>query len=241
MSNNTMSNNTMSKELVKLPALIHPALAAQSSEQPLKLKQFKLQTPKLSSVIQKRFVWKSLLFLTTIAAGLSIAPKAFAALHVGDTGREVRNLQKALGISTDGIYGTQTEQAVTRYQRSCGLEVDGIAGTSTLSSIAAGDCIASGGYRPIYPGGGFLPIQPGDQSGGQSGGRGGPYTVVVPGSSSDRLAAVQQIVPEASRDNARGERGEFINAGGYGTRSAAERISNRLKDIGLPARVDFRP
>ncbi len=181
----------------------------------------------------KKLAWNSLLSLTAIAAGFSIAPKAFAALHVGDTGREVRQLQRALGISEDGIYGSQTESAVIRYQQNCGLEVDGVAGTATLSSIAAGNCIANGGFTPLFPGDGLVPLQPGTST--------GPYVVVVPGGSSDRLAAVRQVVPEASRANAGDLRGEYINAGGYGTRSAARRISDRLRDKGLPARVDFRP
>ena len=116
-----------------------------------------LQPVKHSSLASKQFswkrvAWKSLISVTAIAIGLSIAPKAFAALHPGDSGREVRNLQKALGISADGVYGLQTEQAVTRYQQSCGLEVDGVAGTETLSSIADGNCIANGGFVPLNPG-----------------------------------------------------------------------------------------
>ena len=181
----------------------------------------------------KKLTWNSLICLTTIAAVFSITPKAFAALHVGDTGREVRNLQKALGISTDGVYGSQTESAVIRYQRSCGLDADGVAGTATLSSIAAGNCVANGGFTPLFPGDGFVPLQPGTSA--------GPYVVVVPGGSSNRLAAVQQVVPGASRANTDDLRGTFINAGGYGSRSEARRVSNRLRNTGLPARVNFRP
>ena len=204
-----------------------------ASLQPAKLQPVKLSSlaPKRSA--WKRFAWKSLISVTAIATGLSIAPNAFAALYLGDTGKEVRNLQKALGISRDGIYGSQTEQAVTRYQRSCGLQVDGVAGTETLSSIAAGNCTANGGFVPINPGNGFLPLQPGITA--------GPYVVVVPGSSSDRLAEVQRVVPEARTASASGLRGDYINAGGYGTRSAARRVSDQLQNNGLPARVDFRP
>jgi peptidoglycan hydrolase-like protein with peptidoglycan-binding domain len=201
------------------------------------MKLIALQTPKSLRFAPKRFVWKSLIFITTIATGLSIAPNAFAALYPGDTGREVRNLQKALGISRDGIYGSQTEQAVIRYQRSCGLQVDGVAGTETLSSIAAGNCRANRVSSSLDSGDGSLLLQP-DEAGFATA---GPYVVAVPGSGSDRLARVQQIVPGAVIADARGERGEYINAGGYGTRSAADRVSDRLKNNGLPARVEFRP
>ncbi|HEY9641645.1 MAG TPA: peptidoglycan-binding domain-containing protein [Coleofasciculaceae cyanobacterium] len=205
--------------------LIHPASAEPHSEDSSKLKPFKLQTWKMS-----RVACTGLLSLATIASILSIAPQALAALRFGDTGSEVSRLQNALGIPADGIFGSQTEAAVLSYQRQCGLQVDGIAGTQTLSSLAAGSC--SGGFVPLLPSEGG--------SGGSGGSVGtGPYVVVVPGVSSDRLAAVQQIVPGARYDNS--GRGTFINAGGYQTRSGAEGISNRLNNVGLPARVDFRP
>ena len=195
--------------------LIHSAGAEQHSKTPPKLKPFKLQTQKMSSI-----AWRGLLSLVAIASILSIAPKAFAALRLGDTGSEVRYMQLALGISADGVFGPQTEAAVIRFQRQCGLQVDGIAGPQTLDALATGSC----DFRPILPGDSLSE---------------GPYVVAVPGSSSTRLSVVRRIVPTAKLDDA--GRGSFINAGGYSTRSGAEEISDRLKDIGLPARVDFRP
>jgi Putative peptidoglycan binding domain len=202
--------------------LIHPDLAEQHSEDSSKLKPFKVQTWKMS-----RAIWQGMLSLLTIASVLSIAPNALAVLRLGDTGTEVSRLQRSLGISADGIFGSRTEAAVLNFQRQCGLQVDGIAGSETLSALAAGSCTD-----------GFLPLLPGEGGSGGSIGT-GPYVVVVPGSGGDRLSAVQQIVPEARRDDA--GRGSFINAGAYGTRSGAENVSDRLKNIGLPARVDFRP
>jgi hypothetical protein len=196
----------------------HSAVAEQHSKAPPKLKPFKLQTPKMSSGVRK-----GLLSLVAIASVLSIAPKALADLSFGDTGSEVRNLQIALGISPDGVFGRDTESAVLRFQRQCGLEVDGIAGTQTLSALASNSCLADG----------FQPIRPGDSL------SEGPYVVAVPGSSNDRLSAVRQVVPGAVLDDS--GRGSFINAGGYRSRSDADAISDRLKDLGLPARIDFRP
>ncbi len=56
----------------------------------------------------------------------------------GSRGEEVRQIQKklkSLGFYTgsiDGVYGTNTKNAVTAFQRSCGLKADGIAGPTTL-------------------------------------------------------------------------------------------------------------
>ncbi len=56
----------------------------------------------------------------------------------GDEGRQVLLLQEALGgITADGIYGGETEQAVRSFQKSRGLTVDGIAGPQTFAALRA--------------------------------------------------------------------------------------------------------
>ena len=56
----------------------------------------------------------------------------------GSRGNEVRQIQtrlKELGYNPgtiDGIYGTNTQNAVKAFQRDKGLSVDGIAGPKTL-------------------------------------------------------------------------------------------------------------
>jgi cell wall-associated NlpC family hydrolase len=44
-------------------------------------------------------------------------------------------VQQALGISADGVFGTQTRKAVRAYQRAHGLTVDGVAGPQTLATM----------------------------------------------------------------------------------------------------------
>jgi peptidoglycan DL-endopeptidase CwlO len=44
-------------------------------------------------------------------------------------------LQRALGISADGVYGPQTRSTVRAYQAAHGLEVDGVAGPQTLGAL----------------------------------------------------------------------------------------------------------
>ena len=59
----------------------------------------------------------------------------------GSRGEEVRKIQKKLSEwgyysgSVDGIYGTQTKNAVTYFQRKNGLTADGIAGPKTLAAM----------------------------------------------------------------------------------------------------------
>lgn len=56
----------------------------------------------------------------------------------GDTGAVVRDLQKLLGIESDGWYGEKTEAAVRSFQQSVGLIVDGVAGAKTLTALRTG-------------------------------------------------------------------------------------------------------
>lgn len=56
-------------------------------------------------------------------------------LKRGSTGELVKKLQKRLGITVDGIFGPQTEQAVKSFQRVHGLVVDGIVGQKTWDAL----------------------------------------------------------------------------------------------------------
>jgi peptidoglycan hydrolase-like protein with peptidoglycan-binding domain len=57
-------------------------------------------------------------------------------LSSGSEGRQVKMLQAALGgVKVDGVYGTETEEAVRRFQEQHGLTADGVAGPSTTSAI----------------------------------------------------------------------------------------------------------
>ena len=67
---------------------------------------------------------------TTAAAGTG-----GATLKTGAGGGTVVALQRALGVSADGVFGPLTRRAVRRFQRSHGLTVDGIAGPATLRAL----------------------------------------------------------------------------------------------------------
>jgi peptidoglycan hydrolase-like protein with peptidoglycan-binding domain len=78
---------------------------------------------------------------TTTPAAQQV-PAPTANLKPGDTGAQVKVLQRALaslGFSTgkiDGQYGSATQAAVERFQRSAGLKADGIVGPTTLAALA---------------------------------------------------------------------------------------------------------
>jgi peptidoglycan hydrolase-like protein with peptidoglycan-binding domain len=62
----------------------------------------------------------------------------------GATGTVVRRLQRALrrtpdlGITVDGIFGPETEEAVRSFQQGAGLTVDGIVGPLTWNALPNG-------------------------------------------------------------------------------------------------------
>ena len=56
-------------------------------------------------------------------------------LRVGSRGAAVKQLQEALGIGADGIFGSGTKKAVEEYQSANGLDVDGMAGPTTLAKM----------------------------------------------------------------------------------------------------------
>ena len=56
-------------------------------------------------------------------------------LELGSQGPLVAQVQKALQIPADGIFGPQTDDAVRRYQARAGMHVDGIVGPLTWASL----------------------------------------------------------------------------------------------------------
>lgn len=59
-----------------------------------------------------------------------------ATLSVGSRGDDVRELQLALEIKADGVFGSaNTDPALIEYQKANGLTADGICGQATWRSI----------------------------------------------------------------------------------------------------------
>ena len=77
-------------------------------------------------------------------SGLAImAGGAFADQASPVPGNQTAQVQKALGIPADGVYGPQTRGAVRRFQRSHGLAVDGVAGPATLAMLGVSSTSSS--------------------------------------------------------------------------------------------------
>ena len=53
----------------------------------------------------------------------------------GSIGEQVKQIQKALGLKADGIFGKGTEDAVKKFQKDNGLFVDGKVGPKTLDKL----------------------------------------------------------------------------------------------------------
>ena len=74
-----------------------------------------------------------MILITAVIVGGSMS--ALALLKKGTDGPAVEVLQRKLGISADGNFGSGTEDAVKRFQRSKGLTVDGKAGDETWRKL----------------------------------------------------------------------------------------------------------
>ena len=65
-------------------------------------------------------------------------------LKKGSKGSNVKELQEALGLSADGIFGAGTEKAVKQFQETNGLSIDGLVGTKTWEAIIGADTDLTG-------------------------------------------------------------------------------------------------
>lgn len=101
--------------------------------------------------MKRLFVLLSLLLVLSLTAAV-IGTQVSALSKYGSTGGEVTQIQQklsSLGFYTgavDGIYGSQTRDAVTAFQRSVGLTPDGIAGSKTLLYLGLSGSSNNYGY-----------------------------------------------------------------------------------------------
>jgi peptidoglycan hydrolase-like protein with peptidoglycan-binding domain len=155
-----------------------------------------------------------------------------SSLQQAQSVEDIRYLQQQLkdkgfyyGV-IDGVYGSQTTQAVRDFQRAAGLPADGIAGTQTRLALDSYQGHGNIGYE-YYPHGGYGWRSPSRN-----------YVVVVPGSY-DTLYRVNQHVSNAYVSKAK--QGSYVNAGEFNKRDTAESRSKLLQSWGFDARVVYRP
>jgi peptidoglycan hydrolase-like protein with peptidoglycan-binding domain len=89
--------------------------------------------------------------LATDSGSSAQSSESGATLQLGSTGAAVKQLQRKLGVSATGYYGTQTRAAVRRFQRRNGLKADGIAGPRTLRKLGirvTASSYSTGGAQP---------------------------------------------------------------------------------------------
>ena len=98
----------------------------------------------LKKILNHRFVMFSSilgLIIVVVMVGFAKSNEVEALSKYGSRGDEVRKIQEKLkrwgyySGNVDGIYGSQTLEAVKAFQRKNGLTVDGIAGTKTLAAM----------------------------------------------------------------------------------------------------------
>ncbi len=92
--------------------------------------------------MQKKKILLSVLLILSVFTVFIISDTGANALSkYGSSGNEVVQIQQKLSSlgyyngPIDGVYGTQTKNAVIRFQKDCGLTADGIVGTKTLSYL----------------------------------------------------------------------------------------------------------
>ena len=89
--------------------------------------------------MEKNNFFSTLIILLVFLLSITISVSAFQ-VRLHDRGRDVIEVQKYLEtlsyeVSTDGIFGKKTEDAVKNFQRKNNLTVDGIAGGKTLELL----------------------------------------------------------------------------------------------------------
>jgi peptidoglycan hydrolase-like protein with peptidoglycan-binding domain len=66
--------------------------------------------------------------------------------HAHSGGTSVRDLQHALGLPADGVFGRQTARAVREFQRHHGLRADGVVGPATWAALGVHNA-----HRVLHP------------------------------------------------------------------------------------------
>ncbi|MBQ7128792.1 MAG: spore cortex-lytic enzyme [Clostridia bacterium] len=89
----------------------------------------------------KKYLKTTLCFILCLIIPFSLCNSVYSLSKIGSQGAEVREIQSRLkkwkyyNGKIDGIYGTQTKNAVKKFQKNNNLTVDGVCGKKTLAKM----------------------------------------------------------------------------------------------------------
>ena len=101
--------------------------------------------------IMKKCIFSMVLIIGMVSFIWIKLPLAYAVSQYGSSGEEVKQIQRKLKDwgyykgNVDGVFGSQTFDAVKAFQRNNGLTVDGIVGSQTLAALGIQSSTSSGG------------------------------------------------------------------------------------------------
>lgn len=100
---------------------------------------------------KSKYIFILIFWLLLLLLFLSKLQNVYAVSQYGSRGEEVKQIQTKLknwgyyNGSVDGVYGSQTYEAVKNFQKKNGLTADGIAGSKTLAALGINSSSSSGG------------------------------------------------------------------------------------------------
>jgi peptidoglycan hydrolase-like protein with peptidoglycan-binding domain len=164
-------------------------------------------------------------------------------LRLGSRGSQVSALQQRLrnlgyDVAVDGVFGSATDRAVRSFQASNRLSTDGIVGPATQNALDNG-VNAGNPYPPVDPGypsydnGGY--VYPGSNR--PVAGVNNRFVVVVPASSSSTLLQVRRFEPNAVYTSS--NLGRYVWAGAFAEKGIAEARASLLRANKLDAQVRY--
>ncbi|XHX78239.1 MAG: peptidoglycan-binding protein [Stenomitos frigidus ULC029] len=159
-------------------------------------------------------------------------------LRLGSRGAEVSALQRQLSdlgyfVRVDGVFGSETNQAVRNFQASNRLATDGVVGPATRNALSSG--VNDNGVSVGFPEPTFFNNSSGSRAA-VSGVR-KRYVVVVPARGSSTLSQVRAVVPSAVYTAS--NLGKYVQAGAFDERGYAEARATLLRANKLDAQVRY--